>query len=247
MVRSELPTGRQSDAGERPWWQLPWFVVSVAALLVVALLAIWVVASGGASDDTTGTTTTLAGSGMPGAGNANPDPAAPSGDQSAGLTEAPKDTTWTLWYGIALPSSSSAGPREPATSSGYSHDPAGALYAAATIPYRAYGPDWRVIVERQTIAGPARDKLIAELERAHAGGVDMTGVAQTAGFRFVSYSPDTAVVEFATKGRNLNKATSTVRWVDGDWRLVLGPDGSLGSQATRITSLGGFIPWSGVA
>jgi hypothetical protein len=44
----------------------------------------------------------------------------------------------------------------------------------------------------------------------------------------------------------MSVVTETVRWVDGDWKLELQPDGSTTPSRQSVTSVAGFIPWGGV-
>jgi len=41
-------------------------------------------------------------------------------------------------------------------------------------------------------------------------------------------------------------ATDTVRWIGSDWQLQLQPDGSESPTAQSVSSLTGFVPWSGL-
>ncbi len=71
---------------------------------------------------------------------------------------------------------------------------------------------------------------------------------QIAGFRFVTYTPDVAVIQFVTRFRNgnLQVTTTTVRWLSGDWKQQLQPDGSESPTAQSVSSLAGFVPWGGL-
>ena len=62
-----------------------------------------------------------------------------------------------------------------------------------------------------------------------------------------SYSPDTAVINIALKA-SPNAAQyvvlpTTVRWSDGDWRLVAPPGGSWQGLASVTSVLTGYIEW----
>ena len=69
---------------------------------------------------------------------------------------------------------------------------------------------------------------------------------QTAGFRFVAFTPDVASIQLVTRfptSGNLQIVTVTVKWVDGDWRLELQPDGGSSPTAQRSSDLDGFVVW----
>ena len=69
---------------------------------------------------------------------------------------------------------------------------------------------------------------------------------QTAGFRFVAFTPDVASIQLVTRfptSGSLQIVTVTVKWVDGDWRLELQPDGGSSPTAQRISDLDGFVVW----
>ena len=168
-------------------------------------------------------------------------------------TTAPRDVTWSLFQGVALPSSPSAGPRrvQGPVHAGYAHSPTGALLAAKQIGVRYLvtpGTAWRQVVQEQVVPGPGRDAYVQARAKVTTDQVPSGTYGQSAGFRFVTYTPDVAVIQFATRFTNgsLRVTTSTVRWIDGDWKLHLQPDGSASTTAQRIDSLAGFVPWSGL-
>jgi hypothetical protein len=226
-----------SSDEDRPWVRPAW-LVSAGVVIIVVLLTVWVVST--RRDDPaapTGPVTSeeLAVSPPPAVGEEVP-------------TKPPTGVSWSLWYGIALPSSPSAGPRN-TDGSGYAHDPTGALVAAVQTVYRtAFGDDWRSFAQRQIVAGPGRDELIRQLSTV-SNHTDTASVAQVVGFRFTSYTPDTAVLELVTRGKSNRpqSGTNTLRWVDGDWRRVVAPDGSISTGMKEITSMAGYVAWTGVA
>ncbi|WP_147431831.1 hypothetical protein [Motilibacter peucedani] len=160
--------------------------------------------------------------------------------------------TWSLFQGVALPSSATDGPSRinGPVYAGYSRTPTGALLSASNLVFRYLitpGEGWRQVVEQQVLAGAGRDRFVQL--RAKATADDPSGTfGQIAGFQFVTYSPDLAVVELVSRFSNgtMHVSTNTVRWVDGDWRLELQPDGSTTPNVQPVASLSGFIPWGGV-
>lgn len=185
--------------------------------------------------------------------------AAPAATTSALVTipptAAPVGVTWALFQGIALPSSTSDGPTKVSGPiySGYSHTPTGALLAAVQISTRHLltpAPGWQAIVATQVEPGPGRDQF-TKLEAAQAQDTAAPGggYGQYVGFRFVTYSPDVAVIEVATKFPNGNEqvSTLTVRWLQGDWKQELQPDGADTPPPQSVQNLAGFTAWSGVS
>lgn len=165
----------------------------------------------------------------------------------------PDGFSWILYRQVALPSSAAAGPREiaGAVAAGYERSPIGALTAAVQIGYRhliAPGDEWRAVTERQVLPGPGRDAYVGLRERA-GDRIEPGELGQVAGFRFVAYSPDLAVIALVSRFPDdgaLQVTTSTVAWVDGDWKLSLQPDGSASPTVGRVEDLSQYIAWGGV-
>jgi len=165
----------------------------------------------------------------------------------------PAGVTWALFQGVALPTSSTSGPLRVAgpVYAGYAHTPTGALLAANQIGIRHVltpGAGWRQVLQQQVLPGAGRDAF--SKNRAKVTTIDMVPgtLGQLAGFRFVTYSPDVAVIQLVSRFSTgtLQLTTSTVRWANGDWRLQLQPDGGTSPTAQRVDSLSGFVPWGGV-
>lgn len=165
----------------------------------------------------------------------------------------PPAVTWRLFSGVALPFSSTDGPRlvDGPVSDGFARTQPGALIAAVQIGTRYLltgGQGWRQVTARQVLAGVGRDVYVAA--RARVVLDDPPGsYGQLAGFRVLAFTPDVAVLQlvsrFASSGR-LQLTTSTVKWVDGDWRLELQPDGGPSPTAQAVANLDGFVVWGGV-
>ncbi len=169
-------------------------------------------------------------------------------------TTPPDDVTWELVSGVAVPHSETAGPTEVngAVHAGYAHTPEGALMAALNIGTRRLltpGDGWREVVEQQVMPGPGKEAFLRNRAQVTHLTPPPGGYGQVAGFKFVAYSPDLAVIQFASKftGRTFFQVTTaTLRWHKGDWRLVLQPDGGESASESTITSLSGFVPFAGV-
>jgi len=168
-------------------------------------------------------------------------------------TSPPAGVQWQLYQRVALPYSATAGPRiiDGAVARGYAHTPTGALIAAVQIPARSLlspGTEWRQVVQQQVTPGSGRDRYIQLRSQVTTDGPPDPRLTQIAGFRFVTYTPDIAVIQFASKSNTgqLQITTGTVQWSDGDWKQVLQPDGSLSPTAQIVPDLTGLVAWSGV-
>lgn len=185
-------------------------------------------------------------------------PAAAARAQSAPTVAVPQDgpllvapaVDWQLFAGVPLPYSMTAGPLtvDGPVYTGYERSQTGALMAAAHLGTRYLltpGDGWREVLERQVLPGPGRDAL--RRLRATVDADDPPGTyGQPAGFRFVAFTPDVASIQLVTRfpmTGNLQVATLTVTWVEGDWRLQLQPDGGSSPTAQAVTDLSGFVVW----
>jgi hypothetical protein len=207
------------------------------------VLAVVTVLSGG-SDGKTATPSPAASSGRPSAAGCSPS------DTSQDIPHsAPAGVTWSLFHAIAVPSSPAAGPLiiEGDVARCYAHTPLGALLANVQISTRFFlGPGWRTVTEAQVMPGPNRDIWIRNRSKV-SGNPDQPGsFGQSAGFRFTTYTPQTAVIQVVSRGPDggLWVYTETMVW-DGDWKLQLTPDGSASPQPQQVRTLDGFIAWGG--
>ena len=170
------------------------------------------------------------------------------------LAAAPAGVTWELFQGVALPTSRTDGPTriEGPVHAGFSRTPTGALLADAQISYRTLVDtdvqNLRQVSEAQLAEGPGRTaylNLLSQLDGRNdppAGGY-----AQIVGFRYITYTPDLAVISRATRGSsgNFQVGTDTLRWVDGDWKLDKPANGL--QQPQVVADLSGYVPWSGIS
>jgi len=184
------------------------------------------------------------------ASDAGPAEAAAQVDVVEPLLVAPQDVSWQLFMGVALPYSPAAGPTvfDGPVHAGVGRTQQGALLAAVQLGTRYLltpGEGWREVLDRQVLPGAGRDAFAV-----NRAGVDPQAppgtYGQIAGFRVVAFTPDVAVVQlvsrFPTSGV-LQVTTTTVRWVGGDWRLQLQPDGGTSPTAQAVPSLDGFVVW----
>lgn len=168
-------------------------------------------------------------------------------------TEPPEGVHWELYQGFAVPYSRMAGPYRVngAVATGYAHTPTGALIASQQISARALlsdGGSWKRVVRRQVVASEGRRKYVRNRLKV-TSEVPPGTLGQVAGFRFVTYTDRTAVIQIATRfppSGELQVTTMTMRWTDGTWKLVIQPSGGFSPTAQTIQDLSGFVPWGGV-
>lgn len=234
------------QGGGAPWWSSRRTVLAAGLVAVIALLGLVMALRGGDAPAPGPGEPTAAASG----GTAPAPGSAPGTDQVPRTV--PPPVTWTLFKGIAVPVSAGAGPRDVAgdVAAGYAHTPTGALLAAAQVSSR-YGvaDDWRSVVDRSIAPGPGRDVWVATRGKYDKlATADPGTYCQTAGYSFVDYQPSRAVIQLANRcpGGQLQTVPITVSWQDGDWKLVLQPDGSPGPTHQVIPSLDGYVVWGGV-
>jgi len=173
-----------------------------------------------------------------------PPAAATSSDAAPALVEdqAPTGVQWRLYQGVALPFSRANGPGtvNGDVAAGYAHNPEGALLAATQIGVRyLVAPDWQAVTAASVAPGPGRASL----------GTPTPGTyLQIAGYQFVTYTPQTAVVQLVSQASSgaYQVVTNTVAWSGGDWKLVLQANGSSSPTAQVVSSVAGFIVWGGV-
>lgn len=241
------------------------FLVGAGLIAVVVVLGIVVVASRAGNGNQAPRSGPATSSTPPAAVGASAAPGAsaaaggcnlPAGGQQVPESP-PSGVTWQLYQSVALPYSASAGP---AVTQGdvarcYAHDPAGALLAATQIGVRyLLAGNWRAVLAEQVMpgAGPAaytRLRLQAGGSAGQPGGSGQPGgYGQFAAFQFVTYSPQTAVIELVSRfsDGSMQQVTETVVWSGGDWKLVLQPDGSAAPNAQQVPNVVGYVAWGGV-
>lgn len=186
----------------------------------------------------------------PAAGGPLPDDAAPAGP----LLTAPS-VSWELVTGVAVPVSATAGPHAVVgpVHAGFERSQTGALLAAAQISTRSVvtsGDGWRDVVARQVLPGAGRD-VYSRLRALVDADAPPGTYGQFAGFRIIASTPDVAVVQLVTRfGADASEALQvmavTVKWVEGDWRLELQPDGGISPTGQLVSDLDGFVVWGGM-
>ena len=171
-----------------------------------------------------------------------------SAESACGLPGTPGDGTggaaearWQTVGAYALPVSTTDGPGNRIQSgpwSCFTRTPSGAVLAGITISVRASGAaeNWRDVIRTQTMPGAGQDAALA----GSLGEADQVTVR---GFTVVAYSPDRATVRYYLHSPKIDASCTTdVQWSGGDWRLVLGEDGSTSSGCSQGAPVS-FIPW----
>ena len=168
---------------------------------------------------------------------------------------------WYDFYGIELPFSAQAVPRDTSggLAAGFAHSPLGALLAAINIAVRAnpqWGPKIFTPVIRNQVTGPDAAVLLAGCLTAYGqasrsagvtggGPLGNVDVAEEA-FRWVVYTPDAAVIDLVSAGPGSQgttvRATTQLEvvWDGGDWKVIAPPGGDWGNAAAVLSSLAGY-------
>jgi hypothetical protein len=172
------------------------------------------------------------------------------GGPTAVPTSSPQ-ARWQLFGQVALPYSDSAGPSRitQTTASGFAHTPTGALFAAIHIATRAGSSAgkaaWQPTVNEQILPGNDRDALLKGLELESPLPGEPGELAQVIGFRYGTYTGDTAIVGLVWRGGPgvFVVSTLTLQWQDDDWRLVAPPNGNWQNLSQRAMDLNGIVQW----
>jgi hypothetical protein len=184
--------------------------------------------------------------------------AAPSPDAASA---SPGAARWQEFHGVRLATSPTDGPhhRSGGLASGFARTQTGALLAALHIAVRAnaqWGPAvFEPTINRQVI-GTDRPSLLDSVRdlyedsRAEAGLPPGSSLGEAyvvyEGYRWQDYTPTAATVDIVAAapdpaGGTVRASTRiSVRWQDGDWRVVAPLGGDWGNTAAHVTSLDGY-------
>lgn len=218
------------------WWAASGLLILLVIIGVVAVL-IW-----GPSDSAPAAPPSAS---APTSAPAGQDPAPQDKDQKV-LTAAPS-SDWDLLYGLALPTAAGVGPsaKDGTLWSGWAHTATGALMAAAYLVAATDSPDALTVMKQHAIDGPAARAYINQLSITPKT-IDPTTTPALGGFRFRSYTPESARVEFVYVANNFAASLPVnLTWEGGDWKI----DFEVGGEptVTRLAGTAGFIPWSAAA
>jgi hypothetical protein len=235
-----------------PWWS-SWRTLLAAGLMVVVLVLALFLALRKSPEPSDGAVPGITGSPAPtGIAVSQPPPSSAGTDDDLVPRTTPPPVSWVVFQQVALPVSSSAGPRRIVgdVAAGFAHTPTGALLAVSQISVRyVLANDWKAVVAHSIAPGPGRDIWVVTRSKYGSFQLPAAGTfCQRAGYRFIDAVRDRVVIEIASRcpDGQLQATTRTVTWQENDWKLVLQPDGSSGPLDHIITSLDGYVPWSGI-
>lgn len=234
------PAAPASDGG----FNGKWIAAAVLlAVIVIAAIVVGIFVTNGGDEDGDG------------AGPA-PDPTSESdsicglepGDQSIPTTN-PPETEWGLVGTMAAPSSSnSAGPGlTDGLRTCFAQSPEGALLATANMYAQGTDPELAIPTLEYFVAeGAGREAAIEQTEsNPPTGG---RGV-QIVGFQILEYSEDEAYVDLLARNANgaLVSLVNHMVWSEGDWKVIVQPNGQPATPPQQVDSPAGYVVWSGTS
>lgn len=179
---------------------------------------------------------------------AAPPPVSAAAESSCGLrgtqgvaAEGATAATWEAVGAYSLPVSETDGPgvRVPSGPwSCFARTPSGAVLAGLVISWRAAGAaeNWQDVIRAQTLPGPGQDAALAD-------GLGSPELVTVRGFDVAAYTEDRATIRYYLHTPAIDAScTEDLTWSEGDWRLVLGEDGSTSSGCSRGAP-DTFTPW----
>lgn len=233
----------------------PGFII--AAALVVALIAAAVViflipkgqgnAQPSTVDSSSAATAEPSGSAVPGKSVCG----LPAGTEES-LGSAPT-SKWELVGRMATPTDPKTfGPGvtdESGFRSCFAQSPTGALYAAMNVAALGSTGSPELVAklaDKLLVPGTGRDSAMREASAKPASPSATS--TQVRGFLMKSYTPSESTVDlaFETNSGALAHLTLSMRWMNGDWKVMPADDGRTYTGPTQIRDLSGFILWSGV-
>jgi hypothetical protein len=223
----------ESTYDKRPPWRQARWVVTTAIITALAVIAAIVLATGGSSSrpGTAQTSTTS----CPATAESSAIPAAP-----------PADLQWKNINAFIVPVSATDGPLRASSTvwKCYPHNPMGAVIAAYDINAGLGSPQWKAWAGQDALPGQGQQAFIAAGQKQTYQAPAPGQIAQDVGFEITAYTPHQATIETLADGDENYFATElTVAWYDGDWKMVLTPDGSTGPDPQYVTSAEGFTLW----
>ncbi|MBT2432297.1 hypothetical protein J7F01_08785 [Streptomyces sp. ISL-22] len=163
---------------------------------------------------------------------------------------APIGLSWKKFGPINLPASKDAGPAvvDGGVARCYAHTPRGALLALTNISIRSSnGPDWRDVVDQQVYPDEAQEVFEQGVAASRADQTsDFPSSTPTlAGYKLISYTPDTAVIDLAfdTPGGTVLTMVLTARWHEGDWKQQMSPNGGQSESVVKRFNANGYSPF----
>ena len=227
----------------RVWRSRAGLYSSIAFVALAALSALLLWTSGGGGDGAT----PLAPPGE------SPPPTVTTTDHDLSIPVIAPETNWVVFNGVSVPDGATKyGPLRSNGSAvaGFADTPRGALFAMANATVRRMlaGDDWKTVVNWEIAPGAGTTQWLKERAQIQ-GPVSIPDPMQFAGFKFVFWTPQTAVIDWASRAADgtLQMTTGTAVWQGGDWRLQLQADASDTATQEPMSSLDGFVQWGASA
>ncbi|MDX3690718.1 hypothetical protein PV726_10370 [Streptomyces europaeiscabiei] len=240
-----------SGEWEQPFWQQRGWVLSAGFLLVLLVLAAATLMNSDddASEASGSPSPTASASDGSGGGDARPAGCRTDNSEQEKPTAAPKDIYWKAGGTHLVPVSKSAGPLtfDGPVWSCYAHTPMGAVFAAHAITNNFGLEGWREVVERQVVPGAGRDAYVAKRSKKEDESASGQPSEETfSGFSVLAYNEKEATVMILGRIPSVDKYGSlsvTLRWQDGDWKVLPDPDGTIYGGVSYTDGTSGFITW----
>lgn len=156
-------------------------------------------------------------------------------------TEGAAAVTWEQAGVYSLPISTTDGPGNRVPSgpwSCFTRSQSGAVLAGLVISWRASGAaeNWQDVIHQQTMPGPGQQAALQL-------GLGNTEQVTVRGFHVSAYTDDRATIRYYLRSPAIDATcTEDLAWSEGDWRLVLGDDGSKSSGCVQGAPAD-FTPW----
>ncbi len=166
---------------------------------------------------------------------------------------APAAVSWQFETNMLIPLQAQGGPAS-TDASGlrycFAHSPTGAVLAAMVTLGQIRNPDLtKAVLQRRIAPGEGRTKALNENRISPSPAHDVGGTPQYTGFKVVDYLPGRAIVALAVQVdfRSVASLPITLVWQNGDWKVVLQPDGSFNGevQPDILGSLDGYVRFGG--
>ncbi|WP_406332410.1 hypothetical protein [[Kitasatospora] papulosa] len=230
------------------WWQAS--ALFLAVVLVTGAVVVFTSDSDPQEPAAAGPTASAGGSGSPSPTATGDCPDLPT---STDIPRTAPEAEWGLVSTVAVPTSKTAGPAvvEGDLARCFAHSPTGALFAAAQIGTRyPFTKDWEKVVERQTYGDGKQ--LLLDKRRAYEATAEPIApvpgeLGQFAGFQFVTYTPQTAVLQMVSRfeAGTMQVSTVTMQWDDGegDWLYEIP---SVTPPQKVVENLDGYVVWGGL-
>ncbi len=235
-----------TPAAQRPTWPMRWRLVLAGGIVAFGalslLVGVWV--GGTANDYPDQVSSAVDPAVIPQiGGDAQLDYSLPAAEPAA--------LSWNLVdLGRAMtqiPVSVEHGPlvTDPGEWSGWAQTPTGALLAGWTIQQAAGTTDNAALTAywtQQGVTDPETLNLSVDTRPMDAPKIEVTPL----GFELIEYSPVEVTLRYATgyewgSQRIEESGTATVRWLNGDWRLMMQADNRPLSQ--ELSTEWPYIPW----